>query len=195
MSVRRSGTLRIKKVLRFNKRLVRSDSDLPHTPPKEHHRLGEVCSRQTVSDGSLFLRTSIDSDSDTESETESESDSSDVGGFLGQRDEVLKEIDKAQRDLDRVLNGDRPLTVGDRLRRKAAHRSAVHRLHNAKEVLELMETKGEMERKLSEVEVSREKIRRQRDKCHKTMVKWSIAHGKTLEQLHSKELDLIKLKR
>lgn len=173
---------RLTRVLGRNKRLVRSESELPAT------RLETVGkTKQSASEGQLQVNedtSSEDSSSDPESDTRP----------LQTREQILQEIDKAQRDLERVSAHGKGFTVGDRLRRRAAYKSAFHRLQNVQKVLELLDAHADMQQKCTRAESSYEKTRSQREKCLKTMVKWSEAHGETLARLHEREMDLLQLR-
>lgn len=194
---RKSGTLRIKRVFRKPNRLVRSESDVTGSPPRELQRITKA--RQSLSESALRVRFAEKEEDTSESSSSSSSDSessfSDGStASLHTREEVLLEINKAERDLKRLEMGRDLTTVGGQMRWRAANKNTMRRLQNAQRVLELLGVNEEATRKYEEAKASQEKTRRQRDKCHKTMVKWSAAHGQTLERLHATEMDLLQLK-
>jgi hypothetical protein len=183
----------LKKV--FRRRYSRSASSLPDLAPPAAplHRLAELGedARQCASAPTLL---EPESASDSSSSSSSEEDSSSSDELVLTKEGAVEEAEKARVALARVVVCGDLASVSARLKWRALHKSALRRHQNARRVLELLEAAEEMQRKLADVEASRQRARSQKDKCHQTMVKWSAAHRLLKEELHEREIDGLRLR-
>ncbi len=99
---------------------------------------------------------------------------------------VEKEVKRAEKAALTAQVGLDLSTVGGRLRWKTLSSAAEHRLENARWLLDTL-------KKMEVLQMRYEKAVLQKNKCHKTMVKWSEAHAEALKELNTKTMLLAEI--